>query len=68
MYAQQQPQQPKRRSSAGGVIFAVVVILLVIGWIAHHATQQATITTCTNPGTAFASCSQQTVPVTTQGP
>lgn len=66
MYAQQQPQQPKRRSSAGGVIFAVVVILLVIGWIAHHASQSATITTCT-PGVTW-SCTQTTVPVTTQGP
>jgi len=62
----QQGQQ--RRSRAGGVIFAIVAVIVVLAWIGSHAAQSATITTCTNPGTAFASCSQQVVPVTTQGP
>ena len=57
-----------RRGGAGGVILAVVVILLVIGLIASHASQSATITTCTGAGTPFATCSQQTVPVSTQAP
>jgi len=50
------------------VIFAIVAVIVVLAWIGSHASQSATITTCTNPGTAFASCSQQVVPVTTQGP
>ena len=69
MYGQQQgPQRRSGGSRAGGVIFAVILVIAVLAWIGAHASQQATITTCTNPGTAFASCSQQTVPVTTQGP
>ena len=65
MYGQQQRPQ---RSRAGGVIFLIVAVIAVLAWVGHHAAQQATITTCTDPGTAFASCSQQVVPVTTQGP
>jgi len=61
-------QGPPRRSRAGGVIFAIIAVILVLAWIGAHASQSATITTCTDPGTAFASCSQQVVPVTTQGP
>lgn len=61
-------QQARRGGGCLGIIVAAVVIMLVIGWIAHAASRSATITTCTNPGTAFASCSQQVVPVTTAGP
>jgi len=63
--------QPPRRSGgsrAGGVIFFIVAVIAVLAWIGAHAAQQATITTCTGAGTAFASCSQQTVPVQTQAP
>ena len=68
MNGQQGPQRRSGGSRAGGVLFLVIAVIAVLAWIGHHVTQQATITTCTNPGTAFASCQQQTVPVTTQGP
>lgn len=64
MYGQQQP----RRNRAGGVILVLVIAIAVLAWIGHSVSQSATITTCTNPGTAFASCSQQVVPVSTQAP
>ena len=63
----EQGQSP-RRSSAGGVVFAVLVVLVIVGVIAAHAGQSVQVTTCTGAGTPFASCSQQTVPVTTQVP
>ena len=62
-----QPSQPPRKSPGiGGVVLAVLLILGVIGWIGAHASQQATITTCTD--TVTPSCYQTTVPVQTQGP
>ena len=63
-----QSGQSPRRNGAGGVVGLVVVVLLVIGWFAVHASQSVQVTTCTGAGTPFASCSQQTVPVSTQVP
>ena len=55
-----------RRSGAGGVVALVVLVLVVIGVIVAHASQQVTVTTCTN--TVTPQCYQTTVPVSTQGP
>ena len=63
----EQGQSP-RRSGGGGVVGLVVLVLLVIGWFAVHASQSVQVTSCSGVGTPFASCSQQTVPVSTQGP
>ena len=63
----QQGRSP-RRSGAGGVVGLVVLALLVLGWFAVHASQSVQVTSCTGAGTPFASCSQQTVPVSTQVP
>ena len=63
----QQGRSP-RRSGAGGVGGLVVVVLLVLGWFAVHASQSVQVTSCSGVGTPFASCSQQTVPVSTEVP
>lgn len=69
MYGQQQgPPRRSGGSKAGGVIFAIVAVIAVLAWIGAHASQQATITTCTGAGTPFASCTQQVVPVQTGAP
>ena len=60
--------QSAKRSNAGGVVFAVVAVLVILGVIAAHAAQSVQLTTCSDVGTPFASCSQEVVPVTTQAP
>ena len=71
MNGQPSQGQPPRKSGGGigGVVLAVLVVLGVIGvigWVGAHASQQVTVTTCTN--TVTPSCYQTTVPVSTQGP
>ena len=68
MNSQPSQGQPPRKSGGGigGVVLAVLVVLGVIGWVGAHASQQATITTCTD--TVTPSCYQTTVPVQTQAP
>ena len=50
------------------LILLAIFIIAVLAWIGANSPQQATVTTCTGAGTAYASCEQQTVPVQTQAP
>ena len=61
-----QPAPRKSGAGIGGVVLAALVVLGVIGWVGAHASQSATITTCSN--TVTPQCYQTTVPVQTQAP